>query len=203
MKVIECEQNTPDWYQARIGLPTASAFSKLLTSTGKPSKQANTYAKKLAAELYAGKPLDVYTNGNMERGHEQEDEARDLYALTYGVTVEQIGFVTTDDGTAGCSPDGLTGDKGMVEIKSRKAEIQVETLLAGKPPTENIAQMQGQMWICGRQWCDYVSYHPDLPLFVFRVDFDPGFAASLLIAIRQVITERDKYLSAIKKYAQE
>ena len=200
MIIHDCEQNSEGWMLIRAGKPTASSFSKLVTSTGKPSKQADAYARKLAAELYAGKPLDEFSNAYTERGHEQEDEARSLYSLMCDVEIEQVGFVTDDNEEYGCSPDGLIGEDGMIEIKTRKAEIQVETLVTGKPPSENIAQMQGQMWICNRKYVDYISYHPDLPLVVYRVEYDPAFGIALTTAIRQVITARDKYLSAIKQY---
>ena len=199
MIIHDVEQNSDEWLRLRCGIPTASEFAKIITSTGRPSKQIDAYARKLAAELYAGKPLDVYSNNYMERGHEQESEARDLYALTRGVAVAQVGFVTDDSGSYGCSPDGLIDDDGMLEIKTRKAEIQVETLASGSPPSENIAQMQGQMWICNRKWVDYISYHPDLPMFVFRVAFDQHFAAAITTAVRRVITARDNYLKILKE----
>ncbi len=113
--------------------------------------------------------------------------------------MEQIGFITDDKELYGCSPDGLIGTDGMVEIKCRKAEIQVNTIIKSVPHSENIAQIQGQMWIAGRVWCDYVSYHPDLPLFVYRVKADPVLHKALELGINEVIAIRDEILIILWK----
>jgi len=115
--VHDVAQGTDEWHALRAGLPTASEFSKLVTSKGEPSKSMTAYAMELAGELYAGRPLDAWEgNKYTERGHEIEHEARLAYAMR-GEPVEEIGFVTDDEGLWGCSPDGLVGEYGMIEIK--------------------------------------------------------------------------------------
>lgn len=184
MKTHKIEQGTDEWHKLRVGIPTASQFSKLVTSTGEPSKSAEKYAYQLAAEKYHGSPVDAWAGNKWtENGNETEPDAREFYSLSHLVDVVQTGFITDDLVTMGCSPDGLVGDDGLLEIKCLKAENFVETALYwrkhGKCPTTYVAQTQGQMLICERQWCDLLFYHRDLPPFVIRQYADPEFHAAL------------------------
>jgi len=183
MIVMEMEQGTEEWHQAKLGVPSASNFKKIVTSTGAVSKQQAGYLNELLAERMAGHPLEGFKNGWMERGNELEAEARDDYEWTKGIAVQQVGFVVREDGKAGCSPDGLIGDDGLIEIKCPSPGVHVSYLRAGKVPTDYFAQVQGQLWICERQWCDFVSYHPDLPALVVRVDRDEKFIEKLETAV--------------------
>jgi len=204
MILHDAEQRSEDWYRLRAGLPTASEFSKIVTSKGEPSKTAATYAITLACELYAGKPVDAWEGNTWtERGREYEQEALDFYAFASDAEVVPVGFVTDDDGSMGCSPDGLVGDDGMVEVKCLKAENHVKTILYyrkhGKCPTDYVQQTQGQMMICGRQWCDLIFYHPDLPMLTIRQEPDPAFQQALTEGIRDVLKERDAVFKTIKE----
>lgn len=184
MKIIQCEQNSDEWFQARLGIPTASEFSKIITSTGKASTQANDYMNRLLAEWMAGEPLEKW-DGNQwtERGHELEMDARTYYEMTKDVDVLQVGFVTTDDGSAGCSPDGMVGDDGMTEYKCPSPGIHVSYLLANKLPSAYVPQVQGSLWVTERDWCDFSSYHPVLDKLIIRVHRDELYIVKLTKAI--------------------
>lgn len=203
MRVHNVEQRSPEWYAARCGIPTASEFSSLVTSKGEPSKTLPRYAKTLAAEKFSGRTLDAW-EGNQwtERGKELEAEAIRLYEFAHDFTVSPVGFVTTDDGNAGCSPDGLVGDDGLVEIKCLKAENHIEAILYyqknGRCQTDYVQQTQGQIWIAERKWCDLLFYHPVLPLLVIRQTPDTAIHAALASGVRAVIKERDAILDALK-----
>ncbi len=200
----DIEQRSPEWYALRAGMPTASEFSKIVTSKGEPSKSAATYALTLAAELYSGKALEDAWAGNAhtERGRELEAEAMSLYELRHGCDVEPVGFVTDDAETMGCSPDGMVGDDGMAEVKCLKAENHIKAILYyeknGRCPTDYVQQTQGQMMVCARQWCDLIFYHPDLPLLVIRQEPDTAIQDGLRNEIPALLSERDRVLAVLR-----
>ena len=179
MKILNLEQGSPEWLQARLGVPTASAFDKIITPTGKASTQTDAYAKKLVAEWLCGEPLDEYGNAWMQRGNELEPQARSFYEFQTDCTVEQVGFVLRDDELVGCSPDGLVGEKGLVEIKCPAPHTHVDYLLSGTIPNKYRPQVQGQMMLTGREWCDFVSYHPLMAPVIIRVERDDAFIETL------------------------
>lgn len=203
----EVEQGSPEWHALRAGKPTASEFGKLVTPKGAASTSLPDYAATLAAEAYAGEPVDAWEgNRHTERGKELEAEAIALYELSRGVDVERIGFVTDDKGLYGCSPDGLVGKDGMVETKCLMAKNHVKAIIYyqknGCCPTDYVQQVQGQMMICGRKWADLVFYHPILPLLVIRQHPDPIIIGRLAEQLTKVIAERDTILAAIQKQAE-
>jgi putative phage-type endonuclease len=153
------------------------------TKSGYGASRAN-YAAQLIAERLTGVVAESYTNAAMQHGTDTEPEARSAYEFYHGVTVEQVAFVphpTIPD--AGCSPDGLVGDDGMVEIKCPMTATHLDTLLGQSTPAKYIDQMQFQMACASRKWCDFVSYDPRLPehmrLFVRRVSRDDNRIAEL------------------------
>lgn len=135
----------------------------------------------LAAERITGHVEPVIPSRDMERGTLDEPYARDVYHDAYA-PVEEIGFMVRDfDGyRIGYSPDGLVGDNGLIEIKSRKQKIQLKTVLDNEVPAENMAQIQCGLLVSGREWCDYVSYCGGMPLYVKRVLPDPQWEAAIL-----------------------
>ncbi len=201
----DCEQRSAEWCQLRIGIPTASEFSKLVTSKGGPSKSISEYAITLAAEVYSGMPeLDSWQgNSYTDRGQELEADAIGLYEFKNNVTVERVGFVTDDKKEMGCSPDGLVNADGMIELKCLKAENHIKAILYHKKhghcQSTYILQTQGQMLICDRQWCDLTFFHPYLPLLVIRQTPDPKLQAALTKQIPLVRKERDAVLTALGK----
>ena len=206
MQIHDVEQRSDAWYALRAGLPTASEFSKIVTSKGEASKSAAGYALTLAAELFAGRPVDAWEgNAWTERGREMEIRAIELYEFSRDLDTEAIGFVTDDKGTMGCSPDRFVGDDGMMEVKCLKAENHVKAILYhqkhGRHPPDYVQQTQGQMMICGRAWCDIVFYHPELPLLVIRAVPDKDVQYPLMEAIPKLCKERDEVLAAIRRQA--
>lgn len=202
----DIEQRTPAWFALRVGKPTASEFSKIVTSKGEPSKSASAYALTLAAELFAGKTVDAWEgNSHTERGRELEAAALERYEFTRDVEVRRVGFVTTDDGVTGCSPDGLIGDDGLAEVKALKAENHIKAILYfrkhGRCPTDYVQQTQGQLMICGRAWCDLIFYHPELPMLVIRQEPLRDFHRILDAGVRDVIAERDAVLAVLRDQA--
>jgi hypothetical protein len=123
-EIIECEQNSPEWLRARMGIPTASAFSDVLAKG--EGKTRRTYMLKLAGELITGEPMESFSNAHTERGHLLEEEARDLYTLQTGADIARVGFIR--NGRAGCSPDSLIGEEGGLEIKTKLPHLLIETI---------------------------------------------------------------------------
>lgn len=182
MIVIPCEQGSPEWMVARLGIPTASQFDRLLTpKTRKPSTSQAKYRNELIAEWLLGHPLEWGTSGWMDRGTALEEEARRWYAFERDVEVERPGFILRDDRRVGGSPDGLVGDRGGVETKCPAAHTHVGYLLDDGP--DYIGQVQGYMYITDREWWDVVSYCPGLPPYLGRVERDEEYIEALVAAL--------------------
>lgn len=196
LQIIDCEQGTEEWRNARCGIPTASRFSEVLAK-GEGKTRAK-YLRELAAETLRGYPEpDSYSNAHIERGHEQEGEARALYAMTYAKgPIASVGFMR--NGRAGCSPDALVGDDGGLEIKSALGHIQVERLSRRAVPPEYVAQVQGNLWVSGRLWWDFMSYSPDMEPLVVRVERDEAYIAKLAAAVDAFNEELDVLVNSIR-----
>lgn len=179
MILLECEQNTKEWFLAKAGLPSASDFDMLITPKGEPSKSKLRYLYRLAGESILGEKVASYQNAAMTRGIEMEEEARVLYELIKGVEVQRVGVCVTDDKAFGCSPDGLVGEEGMLEIKCPDIHTHVGYLLGGVAPDDYKPQTQGQLRVTGRRWVDFMSYFPGLPPLIVRVQRDAAFLLKL------------------------
>lgn len=184
----ELEQGTDEWLAARCGIVTASVVGQLITpKTVKPA--SNDYSRALTAHLAAeritGYVEPVYVNADMERGSLDEPYAREIYSENYAEATE-VGFMVRDDFgfRLGYSPDGLVGDDGLIEIKSRKQKKHLATILADEVPLENMAQVQCGLLVSGRSWLDYVSYCGGMPLYVKRVWPDAGWHDAIIAAVR-------------------
>lgn len=201
MIIHDVEQNTDAWYSLRAGMPTASGFSKIVTSTGALSKSMDKYAMELAGDAYAGKPIDLWEgNKYTDRGHEVEDEARSGFELMRGVDVVQVGFVTDDLELYGCSPDGLVGDDGVLEIKclpKRHIEMLRYVHKYKSIPPEFVQQVQGGMWVTERARCSLFFYHPDLPGACVTVERDEEFILKLNDGVSACLEQRDKLLDML------
>ena len=181
-------QGTDSWLDMRRGIVTASVVGQLITTkTIKPA--ANDYSRgltmTLVAERITGYTEPVYVNADMERGNMDEPIARDAYSRFVGKPVEEIGFMVRDDWghRLGYSPDGLVGDDGLIEIKSRRQKKHLSTILADEVPPENMAQIQMGLLVSGRDWCDYVSYSGGMPLYVKRVNPDGRWFDAIVEAV--------------------
>jgi len=186
MKIHDVIQGTPEWHALRCGVITASAIEAMLSPTLKIADNATSraYLADLLAQRITGHTAQQYVSADMMRGLEDEPIARALYSERYA-PVTEVGFVTREvaDGvTIGCSPDGLVGDDGGIEIKSRQPKIQIRTILECRVPSENMIQVQTNLLVTGRAWWDYVSYSAGLPLVVIRVTPDPDTHAAIIEA---------------------
>jgi len=179
MKILNVEQGSLEWLDARLGIPTASQFDRIITpKSRKPSASRATYRAEILAEWLMGQPLDWGTTAYMDRGTELEAEARRYYVFERDVEVEQVGFIVRADGMVGGSPDGLVGDDGILEIKCPGPAQHVRYMLGEDP--DYIGQVQGYMYLTGRKWADILSYHPDLPKVIHRIERDEEYLAALV-----------------------
>lgn len=196
VQIIECEQGSPEWVQARLGIPTASEFGSVMAKG--EGKTRRTYMLKLLGERLTGAPQEQYSNPHMERGKEMEAEAVDLYAFMREVEPKPIGFIR--NGNRGCSPDRMVGDNGMAEIKTKLPHLQLAALLDGRLPAEHKPQVQGVIWTAEREWCDFVSYWPRLPLFVVRVYRDEQYIKTLDVEVTRFLDEMLELETKITNY---
>jgi hypothetical protein len=199
MQIVDCIQGSLDWFAARAGIPTASEFSTVMAKG--EGKTRKTYMLKLAGEILTGEPMSSYSNGDMERGKIMEDEARDLYAFMTDNEPRRVGFIR--NGNSGASPDSLIGEKGGLEIKSALAHIQIERLIADKLPPEHKAQVFGCMWIAEREWWDFASYCPKLPLFVKRVHRDEAYIKIISDEVERFNADLHEMVDTIRKYSSQ
>jgi predicted phage-related endonuclease len=183
MRIIECEQGSPEWLQARLGIPSASSYAKLVTTTGKASAQATAYINQLVAERITGEPTFFQVTDPMQRGMDLEPQARTAYEMETGNLVSQVGFLMHDTLQAGASPDGMVGENGGLEIKCPSAHTHVEYLRDGDLPIKYFQQVQGCLWISGRDWWDFMSYHPKMEPLIVRVFRDEEFIRALECAV--------------------
>jgi len=191
-------QRTEDWHQQRVGKLTASRFSDAITKTktGWGASRANLLAE-LVAERLTGQPYPQYVSAAMARGTEYEAQARAAYSFYRDVDVVEVGFIVHPTiAMSGCSPDGLVGDDGLVEIKCPNTATHIETLLGAPIPNAYLVQCGWQMACTGRKWCDWVSFDPRLPerwqLFVDRIWVDDS-------AIRDMEKLATEFLEEVAK----
>ena len=192
-------QGTDEWLQLRLGILTASALHLLLTPTLKTADndRSRSYIWELAAQRITGHVAPSYVTADMERGHIDEELARAVYREHYA-PVEQVGFITEDKygPTLGYSPDGLVGDDGLIEVKSRVQKYQLQTALSHNVPSEYMIQLQAGMLISGRKWCDFISYSGGMHMIVRRVCRDErtceaiiGAATAAELTIQALVAE--------------
>ena len=200
IQIIDCEQSSPEWYEARLGIPTASMFATVMASGkgGGESVTRKTYLHKLAGEIITGEPMDSYSNAHMERGKAMEDEARASYALLTEASPTRVGFVR--NGQKGCSPDSFIRNDGLLEVKTKLAHLTIECLLRDEFPAEHKAQCQGALWVCERDWIDIAVYWPRLPLFVKRAYRDEIYIKKLSDAVDQFNAELADVVSRVQRY---
>lgn len=173
------EQGSEAWLKIRLGIPTTSNFGKIITPTGRPSSQADKYLGECLTPYIFGRGQEFVKTHAMQRGNDLEPEAVAYYEHHTGVKTREVGFITSDCGRIGCSPDRLIGDDGLLEVKCPLENQHAQNVLSGKIDAKYIPQVQGQMLIAERSWCDWISYHPDAPASIVRVEADPEYQAKL------------------------
>ena len=183
-EIVDVPQGSPEWFAARLGIPTASRFSDILAEG--EGKSRDTYLRELAGEKLTGIPAESFTSKAMERGHEHERMAFEEYAKPR-FDVTRVGFVRNAGlmryATVGASPDALVGDDGGLECKSMKPELLIDVLERGTFPGKYRAQVQGCMWVCERRWWTLKIFYPGMPKCEFTVERDPTYIAELQRAV--------------------
>lgn len=170
--IIECEQRSPEWFEAICGNVGASSVDKIITTKGEPSKQRTEYMMTLCAERITGKQEYNQPTLAMLNGIEREAEARSLFEMAHDVEVQQVGLIYTDDKSAHCSPDGLIGDNSGIEIKNPISKTHIKYLLDDKLPTEYFCQVQFSLLVSGRVTWWFLSHFPGIKPFIIEVNRD-------------------------------
>jgi len=169
MTIIEMEQGSQEWLDCRCGLLTASDAQTIATA----GVGLTTLCIEKVAQRLTGKAEDGFKSPAMQNGNDLEVEARNAYELETGNVVKKVGFCKLDDDT-GASPDGMVGDDGLVEIKCKTNNVFVKELLSDDVDPAHKWQMQFQLWVTDRKWCDYAVYNPNFPksLIIKQVNRD-------------------------------
>jgi len=175
MKIHNIEQRSEEWYEIKRLKMSASNAQAIMAN----GKGLESYCREIVRKHVANEE-DRYTNDAMERGIELEAEARTIYEMETCSNVTEVGFVELDF-NVGCSPDGLIDTDGLIEIKCPTNKVFFDYMLDGKIDTGYLAQMQMQMYVCDRSWCDYVVYNPNFPksIIIKRVDRDEEMICKL------------------------
>ncbi len=196
IKTHDCMQGDAEWHKLHCGIITSSVMGKVLTP--KQAKIANNQTSRTVlleklAERITGHAVETYQSFDMMRGHADEIEARMYYEQHYA-PVAQVGFITNDEWgfELGYSPDGLVGDDGLIEIKSRAPKFQVQTIIDDAMPEEYSMQIQLGLLVTGRKWCDFISYCGGFPMFVKRIYPDAGLQGAIIDAARQFYDRMDE-----------
>ena len=196
MKTFMFAQYSPEWVAIRSGIPTASQFGRIMTPTKRSySSQARAYARELLDQKHRGYSRETNCSPEMQHGLDMEPEARNWYAFDTGRDVQQVGFCLSDCGRFGCSPDGLVGDDGGLEIKCPQPTTHLEYLDEGVVPSAYLPQIHGSLLVTGRKWWDFLSYCPGYPPLVLRVtpnDFTERLAELLEVFCLELIDARKK-----------
>lgn len=166
------------------------------------------YMAQLICETLTGQKEESFKSASMERGNELEAVAREMYCLNeFDAIVTETGFIphSSIEGF-GASPDGLVDEDGLIEIKCPNTATHLETLRTGKPKTEYLLQMHGQMMCTGRKWCDFVSYDNRLPVnlayFKTRIVFNDELAQEIEQEVRKFLNELKEEIEKLTKYAE-
>jgi hypothetical protein len=187
------KQNTLEWHMARSGIPTASEFDNLLTPEFKirTGEMPKSYLFKKVAEAWQGGPLPSKSSYEMEQGKILEEDAIPWFSLEYDVAIQRVGFITTDDGRMGCSPDGLIGEDSGLEIKCPEAHTHTSYLLTEDLPKAYACQVHGSMFVSGRPEWKFVSYRNHFPQLVLTIERDEEIQEKIQEAVGQFLEHFD------------
>lgn len=196
MKIVtDIKQGTPEWLALRLGIVTASELDCLLVSGKHPTGfgvAAFTYMDQLIGERITEEAAELpFQTKATIRGHEQEGVAFEIYEAREDVKVQTVGIILNRG--IGYSPDGLVGTDGLIEIKTKLPKFQVGVILSGEVPKEHVAQCQGGLWVSDREWIDFISYWPGMPLFVKRMNRDEAMIRKIAERVKlfyEILDER-------------
>lgn len=190
MKIHPAAPNSLEWLLARAGVVTASEFDQVVTPEFKPrtGEMVRSYLARKVAEKWLGSPLSGYQSIDMEIGQVLEERAIPFYELETGQTITRVGLVTNNEGTIGCSPDGLIGEHSGIEIKAPRPETHVKYLLNGVLPKEYAPQVHGGMFVTGRPEWVFMSFCRGFPPFILTVERNTEIQQALDDAIGDFVT---------------
>ena len=195
------QENREEWLKQRLGLVTGSAISNVLMDSSKAGYR--NYMAQLVCERLTGEPTETYISPAMQHGIDTEDEARAAYMARNAVIVEEVGFIRHPKLEAGCSPDGIVGQDGLIEIKCVQPATALDLLESKKVPTDHYNQIQWQLAVTGRDWCDYVVYQPKLPerlrLNVMRVVRNQSDILNMTVKVEQFLEELNRKVKKLKE----
>lgn len=198
LEIYTMDQGSEPWFKARLGIPSASHFKDVLAKGS--GKSRHNYMLKLAAEILTEERRESYQSADMLRGTKLEPLARAEYEFITGNSVNQIGLAKL--GRISCSPDGLVGSNGGIEVKSTIAETQIVTVQSGKIPSAHKAQIQGNIMILDLEWMDFISYSPLIKnknyIFIKRMYPDPEYIANLQKELITFIRELDQMVQDMR-----
>lgn len=185
MKIHPAEQGSTAWHQARAGVPTASEMHNLLTPQFKlkAGEAPKSYVASKVAEAWLGGPLFGSGGWATEQGHLREEKAIPWYEMEHDTTIQRVGFITTDDNSAGCSPDGLLGEDGGIEIKCPEPTKHVAYVVGDRVPDEYVVQVHAGMFVTGRAWWKFLSYRRGFPPLLLTVERDGAIQGKILEAL--------------------
>ena len=183
--MLDMEQGSEAWLAARAGSLGASQVADALATTksGWGASRANVRAQ-LVRERLTGKPTETFCSAAMQRGKDLEPQARAMYAFQTGHDVSEIAIVRhpSIEGSH-CSPDGLCGETGLLEIKCCGDARHFEILQGDKPEDRYVKQCLWQMATTGRSWVDLAYFNPDWPaemqLVIRRIERDENSIAAM------------------------
>lgn len=194
---MNAPQRTEEWFAERLGCCTASRASDVLAriKTGEAAVRRK-YRIQLCTERLTGLPTASYQNAAMQWGTMTEPEARMAFEAERGAWVEEVGFIKHPEiAYCGASPDGTIGEDGLIEIKCPESTTHLDWTEQKRIPPEHIPQIQFQLWVTGRKWCDFVSYDPRFPerlrLFVVRAERDEKYIENLASEVCNFLAEVD------------
>lgn len=198
MIILNIDQGTTEWEEARIGLPSASVFDMLITTKGEVSKQRDKLLYKLVGEKIIGRKEESYINSAMQRGIELEPEARNLFELITGLKVQQVGLCYKDENKDfACSPDGLIGEDEGLEIKCPSLAIHVEYLLSEKLPSSYFQQVQSSLYITGRKRWHFFSYYPEIKPLHIIVERDEDWILRFEKILNEFVADLKKVYNSL------
>lgn len=201
MKIhTEFSQNSLEWLAARAGVCTASEFDEIMTPKFKAreGKMVESYLCRKIAEKWIG-PLPSFNTLDMEFGKIKEEQAIPFYEGVFDEKVQQVALITDDTGSYGCSPDGLLGDDGGVEIKCPRAENHLKYLRAKELPDEYALQVHGCLYVTGRKFWKFVSFHPRFPIFVATIYRDEEKCQLIGDALTEFLKKLDEGFKELVK----
>lgn len=209
MKAFYCTQLSSEWFQHHAARVTASHLAQVMdfTKGGQPGSKRQTYLRTKLAEMLTGIAIqDNYVSFEMRQGLDREPHGIAAYEAQEGVMVERIGFALHDDiPRFGCSPDGLVGDDGGLELKCPKAGTHLKWILDGVIPEEQLPQIDGEILVTGRAWWDFATFCPEVPkplqLMVIRRERNAMAEANIERHVRQFNGELDALVERLQKIA--